>query len=147
MMRNNLSVRKFQRDKVICNEAHWAPPVHPPSQTQFIQNSTRKGWISEKPQASLFHQGLCQSLLQQQTPLSLPNLSMFPNGTVTNATSNSWWQTWGLCYWALQPTTGYSVGYLYKKQIGKKKKNRRYWRIPEASKPILISFEAQRYRS
>lgn len=30
MMQNNLSVRKFQRDKVICNEAHRAPPAPPP---------------------------------------------------------------------------------------------------------------------
>ena len=147
MTLNNLSVREFQRGKLICNEAHGAPPAHPPSQPQFIQNSTLRRWISEKPQASLFHPGLCQGILQQQTPLSLPKLPMFPNGTLASATFSNCWKTWVLCF-----TEHYS------KWLGTPRatsiKNKLKKRMEEDTegyqnplKPILISFEAQTYRS
>lgn len=43
MMQNNLSVRKFQRDKVICNEAHWAHPAPPPKSDTVYTEFHAKG--------------------------------------------------------------------------------------------------------
>ena len=43
MMQNNLSVRKFQRDKVICNEAHWAHPAPPPKSDTVYKEFHAKG--------------------------------------------------------------------------------------------------------
>lgn len=101
----------------------------PPSQMWFIQNSMPKGWISETPQASLFHLGLCQSSLQQQTRRSLPKRPMFPNGTLAKATTDNCYRTKDCFTQGCSQQSGAPRGYFYQKQTGKES-SRRYWGTP-----------------
>lgn len=143
MVWNNPSVREFQRSKLVCNKVLRVLPAHTLGQMQFIQNSTPKGWISEKLQASL-------------SPSITPRQSLATNTTKPAKTPHvSKWHSHQCHHWQLLKNRVLFTEHKSKQlvlpevtsvKLNRKKVTKDMKRHHIPLKPILISSEVQTSR-